>query len=352
MNINTEDYNIIFGSISESLSATINKIQPSQIAILVDENTKTHCLDRLGLSPGSYSLIEILSGEQNKNLDTCSSIWKQMAHAKLDRHSLMLNLGGGVIGDMGGYCASCYMRGINFIQIPTSLLSQVDASIGGKLGIDFEGMKNFIGLFNHPKSIFIDEQFLETLPKLELRSGFAEVIKHYLIADKHGWIQLESGQWNQLNWAQEVHKSILIKNRIVQSDPLEKGLRKILNFGHSIGHALESCALQTEMPLLHGEAIALGMIAESYLSHKKSGLGQTELDQIASYIISVYPELNSDHILSFKALQPVLIRDKKNFGNKMMFSLLRQIGDCGYDIEVSASEIQASLDYLSDLYKT
>lgn len=212
--------------------------------------------------------MEIRAGENQKTLATCEKIWQAMLNAQLDRKALVINLGGGVIGDMGGFCAATWKRGVDFVQVPTTLLSMTDAAIGGKTGIDFQGIKNTIGVFQQPAAVFVDPVFLQTLPERELRSGYAEVIKHALIGDTELKQQLSeevtsSHPLTSLNWFNILQKSIAVKVQVVQEDPLEKGLRMLLNFGHTIGHAIESWFLKTAEPLTHGEAIYIGMVCEA-----------------------------------------------------------------------------------------
>ncbi|MTI19497.1 3-dehydroquinate synthase, partial [Fulvivirga sp. RKSG066] len=247
-----------------------------------------HCLPLLNNVLKEAKIIAIKSGEKNKTLDTCSDIWEKMTEYGLDRKSLMINLGGGVIGDMGGFGASTYKRGIDFINIPTTLLSQVDASVGGKLGIDFKGFKNHIGLFKDPKMVLVDSKFLNTLPKRELRSGFAEIIKHSIIADKNQWNKIKVHAFDELDFEKLIQQSVAIKVKVVEEDPEEAGLRKILNFGHTIGHAIESFYLETPSQLLHGEAIAIGMICEAYVAEQKNMLTSVELKEITDYIFGIY----------------------------------------------------------------
>ncbi|MCZ2102743.1 MAG: 3-dehydroquinate synthase, partial [Chitinophagales bacterium] len=249
-------------------SALKQKIQAtswSKIFVLVDENTEKYCLfhllEQMDLP---IHVIKIPSGEQHKNLNTCQLVWQNLMAKGADRLSLLINLGGGVIGDLGGFCAGTYMRGIRFIQIPTTLLSQVDASVGGKLGVDFMERKNMIGLFGNPEAVFIFTDFLKTLPERELKSGYAEMLKHALIADKDAWNRLSKTDVATINdWESTIYESVMIKQSIIQEDPLEAGKRKILNFGHTVGHAIESYWISREKPLLHGEAIAIGMVAEA-----------------------------------------------------------------------------------------
>ena len=238
--IKADNYSVWIG---ENSISKLDVSQYSKIGILVDENTKEFCLPLLSEIKKSV-IIEIKSGEENKNIDSCNLIWEALTKNCFDRNSLLINLGGGVIGDMGGFCASTYKRGIEFIQIPTSLLAMVDASVGGKLGVDFNGLKNQVGLFSNPKSVIINPKFLETLPEDELRSGFAEVVKHALIVDKNLWNHLKNNPFQDLYWEEIIESSVQIKNKIVMSDPKEKGERKKLNFGHTFGHAIESYYLE------------------------------------------------------------------------------------------------------------
>ena len=264
----SSNHSILIGK--ESL-LHIDTSKYSNVAILVDENSKKFCLDKLPKIKNSIT-IELNSGENYKNLSSCNFIWQQLVKHEFDRKALMLNLGGGLIGDIGGFCASTYKRGIDFIHIPTTLLSMVDASIGGKTGVNFNNIKNLVGIFNNPKSILINPEFLKTLNDQELKSGFAEVVKHALIYDLSLWNQITSTEFEDFNWEDIITKSIQIKNKIILQDPLEKGERKKLNFGHTYGHAIESYYIDQGIPILHGEAIFIGMILEtdiSFLSEKK-----------------------------------------------------------------------------------
>ncbi len=257
------DCPIHLGDLRDTFPAWLRERSYSQVFLLTDENTHRHCLpiflEKTGL-PREVNIAKIPAGERFKTLATCQQIWQQMLDAKLDRRALVVNLGGGVIGDMGGFCAATWKRGVDFAQIPTTLLAMTDAAIGGKLGIDFQGVKNTIGIFQNPAAVFVDPVFLKTLPDRELRSGFAEVIKHALIGGQLS----ESLQLSESSWLETLRASIAVKVRIVQEDPLEKGLRALLNFGHTIGHAVESYFLETDEPLTHGEAVAIGMICESW----------------------------------------------------------------------------------------
>ena len=305
----------------------------SQLAILVDENTKRDCLPIfLEETNVDAILIEIPSGEENKNLEGCQFIWNALSANHFDRDSLLINLGGGVIGDMGGFAASTYKRGIDFIQIPTSLLAMVDASIGGKLGIDFAYLKNQIGVFNNPKAVLINPVFLNSLPKSQLLSGFTEVVKHALIADKYYWKEIKNTPLEKMNWKSVIHQSVVIKNNIVMQDPLEKDERKKLNFGHTFGHAIESFYLKQGKPILHGEAISLGMILESNLSK----ISKKEKQEISSFISNTFSIPKKPPL---RALLDWMKSDKKNRKEKVNFTLLNGIGSSIINQEFIVDEL-------------
>lgn len=342
---------VITHDIRENLGRYIETNPFSGIAVLVDENTRRDCLPVIEGIIKNPIIIEIRSGEIHKNLDTCQLIWQALTDSYFDRQGLLVNLGGGVIGDMGGFCAATYKRGIAFINIPTTLLAQVDASVGGKLGIDFAGFKNHIGVFTRPEQVMIDPVFLNTLPENELRSGFAEVIKHALIADAGYWPEITGRSFPAQDWPSHIGHSVKIKSHIVSDDPTEKGLRKILNFGHTLGHAIESYFLNDpEKHLLHGEAIAAGMVLESYLSSRILGMPESEVCQIRDYILSVFGMIK----LTDKDLEPVIdlsMQDKKNEKGIINFSLLRRIGEATYNVAVSRLEMRDALRQYCDQMK-
>lgn len=337
---------IIFTAQAGSELMNVLKDLYSKVVVLVDENTKPACLPLIEkFLPADAIIITIPAGEEHKHLRTCEYIWNAMTNAQLDRKAVMVNLGGGVIGDMGGFCASTYKRGINFIQIPTTLLSQVDASVGGKLGIDFHSFKNHIGVFCEPQAVIIDINFLKTLPPAEIRSGYAEIIKHCLIADAAKWKEISAKPLAQQDLYDLAVHSVKIKAKIAEEDPTEKGLRKILNFGHTVGHAVESYFLNIPgKRLLHGEAIAVGMIAEAYLAFKKSFISQADLDSIVKYIIEVYGRVT---IFDFdiENILPLTLQDKKNENNVIQCSLLKQIGEANFNQAISLREVKESLEY-------
>jgi len=344
------DYPIYVGSCLTQIQEWTAGDRYSRVFVLVDSNTHQHCLPVLepSLPAGRYSVIEIAAGEVHKNIDTCQQIWRTLMDLRADRSALIVNLGGGVLGDMGGFCASTFKRGMDFIQIPTTLLAQVDASIGGKLGIDFGHVKNSIGLFRNPQAVLADPVFFRTLPARELRSGFAEIIKHSLIASREQWgriaciTELESVDWPSL-----VAPSLEIKRDIVAEDPFEKGLRKALNFGHTVGHALESRALEGDAPLLHGEAIAAGMICEAYLSHQIQGLSKKALEQISQFLVRIYQPRGVEEE-DFEYLVSLMQNDKKNRGSDINFSLLSAAGSVQVDHICSTERILDSMRYLNE----
>lgn len=349
LTIDCQDYKIHIGDVAEALSDYLKSNNYNKIAIIVDENTRKHCLQKLSSVEGSsdWTVIEIPSGEENKTLLSCELIWKRLLIAGFDRHCLVINLGGGVIGDMGGFCAASFMRGIDFIQVPTTLLSQVDASVGGKLGIDLDYVKNIIGLFQNPNAVIVDKQFLSTISIEQLRSGFAEVVKHGLIADVKLWNDCVALQKDGLHFSafddNFLHRSINVKKVVVEQDPREGGLRKILNFGHTIGHAVETHSWSTDKPLLHGEAIFVGMICENYLSFRQSKISREELDEVNSTLKSIFWRSNA--CSNGSEIWKILLKDKKNKRNKAFAALINQIGSAVYDIEITREEVMESFLY-------
>ncbi len=350
--ISSLGYSVYFEEELASLEQLINSREYSQVLVLVDRNTNDHCLPVLQTmlpSLTDYDIIEVDPGEENKNIDFCIGVWKTMLDFGVDRKALMINLGGGVVTDMGGFAVSTYKRGIDFIQIPTTLLSQVDASVGGKTGIDLDNVKNIIGTFTQPQAVFISAKFLATLDNRQLQSGFSEVIKHGLIFDKDLFNRCKSIDPTKDNLDDIVFRSVEIKNEVITQDPTEKGLRKILNFGHTIGHAVEGYSmLHDDVPLLHGEAIAIGMVCEAYLSFKINDLSEEDLKEIVSIFASHFGHytLSED---SYTELLTLMSNDKKNEANKLGFALLSRIGACKYNLYVNRELIIDSLDFYKSL---
>jgi 3-dehydroquinate synthase len=341
--------NVIFSiDPAKDLQAFIDQKKYSRVVVLADEHTRQYCLPLINIDNIFPDVIEIKSGEEQKNLETCSLIWSQMTDLALDRHAALVVLGGGVLGDMGGFCAATYKRGIDFVLIPTTLLSQVDASIGGKLGIDFQTFKNHIGVFQQPALTLLYSPFTKTLPYEELRSGFAEIVKHCLLSDKKMWDEIREKSLTEQDWEKLLKHSVQFKAGITTEDPREKGIRKILNAGHTIGHAVESFLLGTGQRILHGEAIAIGLVSESYIAYERKLLKQSEFSEIREYILSIYGKvpLTTEQIEEAAAFA---IQDKKNKGNKILCVLFNGIGRSQWDIEITKEEIKTALAYYNTL---
>lgn len=351
--IQTDNCTIFFNE--ESFVYLQNLLQPetySKIFVLVDENTNEYCLPYfLANLPTEIEIeiIEIEAGEEHKNMYTCMDLWHTLIDLEADRKSILLNLGGGVITDIGGFVASTFKRGIEFINIPTTLLAMVDASIGGKNGVDLGNLKNQIGVINEPKSVIILSKFLETLPSNQMRSGLAEMLKHGLIYDKSYWNTLKN--LNDLNTDDLdvlIKQSIEIKIDIVSQDLNENGIRKALNFGHTLGHAIESYFLEFEenKQLLHGEAIAIGMILETHLSFQLNFISKEDFAEIKYIITDVFEKIQFEETDIHNILK-LLVFDKKNeFGN-VKFTLLNKIGESKINQTVDESMILLAFeDYL------
>lgn len=321
------EYSIFIGEDSlETLCENLQKTTYSRMVVLMDENTKRECYPLVKDKLPEHNFIIVFAGEEHKTLSTCEKIWEQLTINQCDRNTLLLNLGGGVLGDMGGFVAGCYKRGIRFIQIPTTLLAQVDASVGAKTGIDFLNYKNQLGLFQQPIAVYIYPTFLKTLAPRQLLAGFAEVVKHYLIADKEGWQEFKTQKINELDLEKVIKHSIDIKSNIVAQDPTEKNIRKSLNFGHTIGHAVESYFMGFDRDsVLHGEAVAAGMICEAHISWQKGFISDEDLHEISHYISHTFylPEVPS---FTYKPVFELMIQDKKNHNLQINCTLLAEIG--------------------------
>lgn len=334
------------------LNQFITDLKPTQLLILVDENTHEHCLPILlgNLETElSFEIIEIEAGEEMKNLETAAQLWEILTEFETDRKALIINLGGGVITDMGGFIASTYKRGISFINIPTTLLGMCDASIGGKTGIDHQFLKNIIGTFAQPQQIFVFPEFLETLPFEELRSGFAEMLKHGLITDEKHWNDLISiKELTPENIFPFIERSMKIKQNVVELDFTEQNIRKTLNFGHTIGHSLESLFLLKGQPIMHGEAVALGMICETRISFLQNLISEETADEIVSNIQKFYPHLNISEF-SLDEIEHLMKNDKKNSAGNINFSLITRVGSSSFNCSVTLENIKSSLLYYQNL---
>jgi len=322
----------------EKLEEVIDLNQYSKIGILTDELIGKHFIPiiKKGLKR-EVSEIIIQSGEKEKNIETFQYILEKLFKEQFDRKSLLINLGGGVIGDLGGFVAGCFMRGISFLQVPTTLLSQVDASIGDKVGINFVGIKNGIGLFNPPVGVIIDVHTLSTLPRREFLSGFSEIIKHGIIADKKYFEFVTSkkpAEFSKKELVSIIKRSCEIKASIVEADEKETGFRKTLNFGHTIGHAIEELKLETNALLHHGEAVAIGMVAESKLAELLGMFNKHDLEKIKKGIIRAGLPTSISNISTEKMMDKML-SDKKNRNGKILWSLPEKIGSAKFNIEAS-----------------
>lgn len=340
---------IIFGEkLWLQLTQVITALAPSQIFILTDENTKRDCLPILSSKLPknlTYQEICIPAGEEHKDLNTCVFVWQSLSHAGADRKSLLINLGGGVVCDLGGFVASTYMRGIKWINIPTTLLAMVDASIGGKTGVDFNGLKNLIGIIRNPHLVGIAPKFLKTLSYKERRSGFAEMLKHALLSNKEHWARLQNMDLKNLNAITDyIYKSIKVKHHIVSQDRDESGLRKQLNFGHTIGHAIESYFLQNHRPILHGEAIAAGMLIELKLSMNLFQFPESEFLAIEHFLLCTFGKISLQGVVLDEIINNLAF-DKKNVGGKVNFVLLQDIGIPQIDCQVPSSKIVQAMQY-------
>lgn len=347
-----KDFSIYLGNdVFERLLENLIERSYSKVFALVDENTEKFCLPALNKYLFDIKLIRIKGGEASKNLDTAQYIWNYLQENNADRNSVLINLGGGVVGDIGGFCASTFKRGMDYINVPTTLLAMVDSGIGGKTGIDFNGLKNAIGTISQPIAIYINPELLLTLPKEELLNGFAEIIKHGLILDKSYWEKVKKSgfdDWGKMNLL--INGSIKIKLDVVKKDPYEKSYRKILNFGHTIGHAIEAYSLKRDKkPLKHGEAIAIGMICEAYLSKTQLDLSSKDLKELVDFISLYYPKYSLRSILS-PELIALMRQDKKNeHPDEINFTLLKKIGKASINHICSETQISAALNYYDRL---
>ena len=337
-----------------SLDLKIKELNPSKVFLLVDTNTNILCLPifiNKKSFENTFEVLEIPDGEINKNIYTCSHLWERLSNKGADRNSLIINLGGGVVTDLGGFVASTFKRGIYFINIPTTLLSMVDASVGGKNGVDLGLLKNQIGIINNPEMVLIDIDFLKTLPKNQITSGYAEMLKHGLIHSEKYWNDVKAFNEFHIDRIEDlIWDSVLIKNNVITKDPLEKNIRKSLNYGHTLGHAIESYSLdQNDLPhLLHGEAIAIGLILTSYISQKQLGFPQRTLDDISQHIIKKFNKVSFNEI-DIDAIIQLLKFDKKNNKGKVLFVLLNDIGTHKLNCEVSNLLIYEAFEYYKEL---
>ncbi len=349
MVIKSTGYNIYTSNAFTRLRAWLDKKSYSEIFILCDENTMAGCLAILLANVPALAEAEVIeteSGEKNKALEVCAGIWQTMIEQNTSREALLVNLGGGVICDMGGFCGAVYKRGIDFIHVPTTLLAMVDASVGGKTAVDLGASKNMIGCFAHPRAVFVEKTFLHSLSARHYYNGLAEVFKIALVADA-GLLSYLDKHGGTADMQKLINSCIKLKNNIVAKDPSDKALRKILNFGHTIGHAVESMALQHNIDLLHGEAVIAGIIMESHISLQKKMLSEQDLIAIVSLLMGHYSKLSFEPLPG--ELEQFLRNDKKNKGTQNLFSLITRPGNCKWDIPVNMKEIKKALEFYNSL---
>ncbi len=342
---------IISRHLKTELAKAIAECEHDRIFVLVDETTNKLCwtLVKDYLCLKDAQTIVIGTTDRHKNLDTLVHVWESLQQGKATRHSLLINLGGGMVTDLGGFAASTYKRGINFINVPTTLLAMVDASVGGKTGINFGGLKNEIGVFNDAEFVLLDTNWLRTLDEENIRSGYAEMLKHGLIADETMWAELINfnlAQPNLRQLASMLNKSVRIKERIVAEDPHEKGIRKALNLGHTFGHAFESWAMKRQ-PVLHGYAVAFGLIAELYLATTQTDFPTERMRQTVNFIRAYYGSLPIT-CNDYPELIELMHHDKKNRGNEINVTLLGGIGDIRIDQTITEEDIKEALDFFRE----
>lgn len=340
---------IICQNLQVDLHSAIQKCPHDKLFILVDEHTKQLCLpliSRLECLKNAY-IITIGPEDIHKNLETLAHVWKELSDQGATRHSLMINLGGGMVTDLGGFAASTFKRGSQYINIPTTLLAMVDASVGGKTGINFNGLKNEIGVFSPAEYVLIDTEFLKSLDSHNLLSGYAEMLKHGIISTTEHWAELLNFDLNQIDYKalqQLVAHSVSIKEDIVEKDPFEKNIRKALNLGHTVGHAFESLALENNRPVLHGYAVAWGIICELYFSFIKVGFPKDKLRQTIQFIKENYGVLTFD-CKQYDRLYEFMTHDKKNSAGIINFTLMGEIGDIRINQSANKEEILEILDF-------
>lgn len=351
LKIDTQDYSIIFNKDGfTALNQLLKTNNYSSIFVIVDSITEQACLPQFLAEISTKTPIEVISiepGETNKHIETCLGVWNALSELNADRKSIILNLGGGVVTDLGGFVASTYRRGIDFVNVPTSLLAMVDASVGGKNGVDLGHLKNQIGVINTPKLVLINTLFLDTLSPIELRSGLAEMLKHGLISDKNHWNKLTHLKDFTLNDLDAlIHESVSIKKDIVEKDPFERKERRTLNYGHTLGHAIESYFLTNpdKERLLHGEAIAIGMILACFISSKQCGFNTSDLNDIKAYLVKLYGKIEFTKA-DIDTIIDLLKFDKKNEHGNINFVLLEAIAKPVVDCKVPNETIFKAFDY-------
>lgn len=343
---------VISGNLERDLVNAISECEHDRIFVLTDETTQQLCWPKIKNFKAlkNSTPIIIKATDTHKNLDTLSQVWQALSNGGATRHSLMINLGGGMVTDLGGFAASTFKRGIDFINIPTTLLAMVDASVGGKTGINFGGLKNEIGVFSDSRFVIINTQFLDTLDHDNICSGYAEMLKHGLISDEHTWAELVTFDLDTPDLSQLQHmvaESIKVKERIVEADPHEHGIRKALNLGHTMGHAFESFAMRRGTPILHGYAVAYGLISELYMSARKTAFPTDRMHQTVRFIRENYGTFNIT-CDDYPTLIELMHHDKKNTSGIINFTLLGNVGDIRINQTANEEEIKEALDFFRE----
>jgi 3-dehydroquinate synthase len=340
--------------IQKELTSLLKNLRYNGLFLLTDDNTQKYCLPLLQTVPEVQAAKQIVipAGDENKNLSALSGVWQFLSGNGANRQSLLINLGGGMLTDLGGFAAASFKRGIRFINIPTTLLGAVDAAVGGKTGVNFKGLKNEIGAFAPALAVLIDSNFFKTLDLTNLLSGYAEMLKHALIDDNHKLLQIVQFDFENINYEKLndlLFESVLIKEKIVKQDPTEKGIRKALNLGHTFGHAFESLSHERQQPVPHGYAVAWGLACELYLSHIKLGFNQTAVSQIARFVKDNYGSFHFD-CNQYEHLYELMQHDKKNDSSEINFTLLKAIGEIEINQTAGRKEIEEALDFYCDFF--
>lgn len=339
---------VISENLTQALTTAVAECEHDRTFILVDETTERCCLplvSGLDCVEGAQTIV-IGATDTHKTLDSLAHVWEELGKGGGTRHSLLINIGGGMVTDLGGFAASTFKRGINYINIPTTLLAMVDASVGGKTGINFRGLKNEIGVFSNASTVILDTTFLKTLDTKNILSGYAEMLKHGLINDEKMWAELinEELSVSHSSFKKMLAESVAVKQRIVTEDPTEQGIRKALNLGHTAGHAFESFALSNNAPILHGYAVAYGLICELYLSAIKTGFPSEKMHQTVRFIKEHYGKM-SITCDDYPTLLELMTHDKKNVAGTINFTLLGGIGDIRINQTATKEDIYEALDF-------
>lgn len=340
---------ILCESLEVSLGRAIEKCPHDRLFILTDEQTHRlpRWLFRWRLSEKKLPSSEAYTGDVHKTLETLASVWQILSDKGASRHSLLINLGGGMVTDLGGFAAATFKRGFAYINVPTTLLAMVDASVGGKTGINFNGLKNEVGVFAPADSVLIETEFLRSLDAQNFFSGYAEMLKHGLISNEAHWAELLNFNTDLIDYKylkKLVGESVQVKENIVEQDPFEHGIRKALNLGHTVGHAFESLALAENRPVLHGYAVAWGIVCELYLSHLKTGFPKEKMRQTIQFIKENYGSFTFD-CKQYEQLYALMLHDKKNTAGVINFTLLKEIGDISINQTADKDQIFGMFDF-------